>query len=99
MIENSPSLLPGDRVSLPPWVRLHFDKVRNRYVLLAPERVLFPCPISVEIAERIEAPKPFSTLVDELADLYEAPAEIIAKDVEKLLAGLSDQGFLEVRNG
>jgi pyrroloquinoline quinone biosynthesis protein D len=38
---------------LPPWVRMRFDKVRDRWVLLAPERVLFPCATSVEILERL----------------------------------------------
>ncbi len=71
--------------------------MRGRHVLLAPERVLFPCPISVEIAERLTAPKPFGVLIDELAELYEAPPEVITDDVRKLLAGLNDQGFLQVQ--
>jgi hypothetical protein len=34
-------------------VRLRFDKVRDKWVLLAPERVLFPCATSVDILGRL----------------------------------------------
>jgi pyrroloquinoline quinone biosynthesis protein D len=83
-------------VRLPPWARLRFDRVRDRWVLLAPERVLFPCPISVEILQRLGDDRPLGALIDGLAADYEAPRATLARDVEGVLAGLAEQGFLEI---
>ena len=81
-------------VALPPWVRLRFDKVRERWVLLAPERVLFPCATSVEILERLPGVATLGDLIDGLAYEYEAPRAAIAADVTAMLADLAIQGFL-----
>ena len=80
--------------ALPPWVRLRFDKVRDKWVLLAPERVLFPCSTSVEILERLPAAPTLAALIDGLAAEYDAPREEIAGDVKAVLADLASQGFL-----
>lgn len=89
----------NDRVSLPRWVRMRFDSVRNRHVLLAPERVLFPCPTSAAIIEEMGDGCSFGALVDTLAAKFEAPHTVIAGDVASMLAGLADQGFLVVKLG
>ncbi len=93
------ALAEADRVSLPPWVRLHHDRVRDRWVLLAPERVLFPCATSVTIIERLGAGRDVAELVGALADEFEAPRETISADVRQMLQGLADQGFLAVEAG
>jgi len=80
--------------TLPAWVRLRFDKVRDRWVLLAPERVLFPCATSVEIISRLPEAATLGALIDGLAGEYEAPREAIAADVNAMLADLAAQGFL-----
>jgi len=85
-----------DRVALPAWVRLHFDRVRDRWVLLAPERVLFPCATSVNILERLDGGRGVGDLVTALADEFEAPRAEISTDVRQMLQGLADQGFLAV---
>lgn len=84
------------RLALPAWVRLRFDKVRDRWVLLAPERVLFPDETSVEIIRRLDDAPTFGAVVDGLAAEYEAPREVMAGDVAAMLEGLRAQGFLEV---
>ncbi len=81
-------------VSLPPWVRLRFDKVRDRWVLLAPERVLFPCPTSVDILNRLPASATLGSVIDAMAAEYEAPRETVAADVKAMLADLAAQGFV-----
>jgi pyrroloquinoline quinone biosynthesis protein D len=80
--------------TLPAWVRLRFDRVRDRWVLLAPERVLFPCATSVEIINRLPQAPTLGALIDGLAAEYEAPREAIAADVNAMLADLAAQGFL-----
>ena len=88
----------ADRVALPVWVRLHFDRVRDRWVLLAPERVLFPCATSVTVIERLGAGRDLGELVTALADEFEAPRPTISTDVRAMLQGLADQGFLAVES-
>lgn len=88
-------------LAMPRWVRMRYDPVRERHVLLAPERVLFPCPTSVDIIERLsdpvrDEPYSFGELVDELADAFAAPREVIARDVSVMLNDLSAQRFLDV---
>lgn len=91
------ALSEADTVGLPAWVRLHFDRVRDRWVLLAPERVLFPCPTSVMILERVGPGRRLGEVVDALAEEFAAPREVIGEDVRRMLQGLADQGFLSVR--
>jgi coenzyme PQQ biosynthesis protein PqqD len=93
------ALNEADRVALPPWVRLHFDRVRDRWVLLAPERVLFPCATSVTIIERLGEGRDLGELAGALADEFEAPRDTISADVRRMLQGLADQGFLAVESG
>jgi pyrroloquinoline quinone biosynthesis protein D len=89
----------ADHVALPAWVRLHFDRVRDRWVLLAPERVLFPCATSVTIIERMGQGRGLADLVTALAEEFEAPRATISEDVRRMLQGLADQGFLAVEGG
>ena len=93
------ALAETDRVALPAWVRLHYDKVRDRWVLLAPERVLFPCATSVTILECVGAGRVLDAVVTELAHEFDAPRETISTDVRQMLQGLADQGFLAVEAG
>lgn len=86
----------GVRPVLPRGVRLKHDRVRGRWVLLAPERVLFPCPISQAILERCDGATPLGAILDALAAEYDAPREAIAGDVEDLLADLAGKGFLRL---
>ena len=93
------ALAETDQIALPPWVRLHFDPIRQRWVLLAPERVLFPCATSVAIIERLGPGIPLGRLVDALAEEFAAPRATIGSDVHAMLQGLADQGFLTVKAG
>lgn len=83
-------------VALSPFVRLRLDPVRDRWVLLAPERVLFPCETTVMILERLDGVRPLQAVVDELADAFEAPPETIAADTLAMLADLARQRVLDV---
>jgi coenzyme PQQ biosynthesis protein PqqD len=92
-------MIPDERWIVAPkaGVRLRFDPVRGRHVLLAPERVLFPCPTTVEILERIPAGGiRIDRLVEALAAEYDAPREVIAQDVLELLSGLARDRMIRV---
>ncbi len=91
-------LRADDHVRLPSWVVLRFDPVRGRHVLLAPERVLFPCPTTVTILERLGAGgRRLSELAAELAAEFDAPAAEILGDVIELLDELARGCLLEIR--
>jgi coenzyme PQQ biosynthesis protein PqqD len=88
---------PACRPALQPWVRLRHDKVRDAWVLLAPERVLFPCPTSCEILARCDGQRTLESIVDELATAYDAPRAAIAADVDTMLGDLAEKGFLRTQ--
>jgi pyrroloquinoline quinone biosynthesis protein D len=69
---------------LPRGVRLRHDKVRNRWVLLAPERIFEVDDIGVEILKRCDG-RSLNTLLDDLAKAFDAKVEDIRGDVEMFL--------------
>jgi pyrroloquinoline quinone biosynthesis protein D len=90
------SVSPDSVPALPRGVRLRFDKVRNVWTLLAPERVLMPDEIAVEILRRCDGKATVRAIVDDLARTFSAPREEIAADVEELLQDLADKRLVEV---
>jgi pyrroloquinoline quinone biosynthesis protein D len=77
-----------DRPRLAPGVRLHFDKTRNAWVLLGPERVIEAEGPAHEILRRCDGSRTMGQIVDELAVLYTADRSVIAGDVNEMLADL-----------
>ena len=61
--------------SMVPDVRMRFDKVRERWVLLAPERATMIDPIAVGILERVDGVRSLEAIVADLAEVYSAPTE------------------------
>jgi pyrroloquinoline quinone biosynthesis protein D len=86
----------GSLPRLPQHVKLRFDQRRSRWIVLAPERVLLPDEIAVEILKRCDGKTNFSAIVDGLAAVYEASAEEIGEDVAEMLQDLADKGFVEL---
>jgi len=77
-----------ERPRLAPGVRLHFDKTRNAWVLLGPERVIEAEGSAPEILRRCDGSRTTDQIVDELAVLYTADRAVIAADVSDMLADL-----------
>lgn len=82
---------------LPRGVRLHFDKVRDQWVLLAPERAVTLDQVGQAILSELDGIRSFGTITEDLASRYNAPAEEIAKDTAGFLGALLDRRFLELR--
>ena len=80
------------RPRLPRGVRLREDKVRDRWVLLAPERVFKADPIAAEIVKRCTGEATFAAIVEDLATTFNAPPERVRTDAAALLRGLAEQG-------
>lgn len=87
-------LAEESRPALPRHVRLHFDKVRGLWVLLAPERVLVPDETAIEILHQCDGIANIGAIVDALAAKYAAERALISGDVIALLQDLADKGFL-----
>ncbi len=83
--------IPG----FPRGTRLRFDAARQAWVILAPERILMPDEIAVEVLKRVDGVRSVEAIVDELAHSFGAPREEIAGDVVALLQDLADKALLE----
>ncbi|QND70064.1 pyrroloquinoline quinone biosynthesis peptide chaperone PqqD [Tardiphaga robiniae] len=74
--------------------RLKFDETRQRWVILAPERVLAPDDIAVEILQLCDGERNVADIIDLLVTKYAAPRDDIGTDVVAMLQDLADKGFL-----
>jgi pyrroloquinoline quinone biosynthesis protein D len=88
------SVSEASRPVLPRHAKLKFDETRKVWVILAPERILAPDEIAVEVLQLCDGVHSVSGMVDELAVKYAAPREAIAVDVIAMLQDLADKGFL-----
>ncbi|HLX14975.1 MAG TPA: pyrroloquinoline quinone biosynthesis peptide chaperone PqqD [Bradyrhizobium sp.] len=84
----------ASRPKLPRHVRLKFDETRQVWVILAPERVLAPDEIAVEVLQLCDGLRSVADMVDQLAAKYSAERGAIATDVIAMLQDLADKGFL-----
>jgi pyrroloquinoline quinone biosynthesis protein D len=84
----------ASRPVLPRHARLKFDETRQRWVILAPERVLAPDEIAVEILQLCDGTRDVAQMIDQLAAKYTAERAAIGTDVIAMLQDLADKGFL-----
>jgi pyrroloquinoline quinone biosynthesis protein D len=77
-----------------PGVRLHHDKARGRWVVMAPERMIVPDEIALEVLRLVDGARSNEAIVAALAEKFAAPREEIAADVAELLDDLSAKGVL-----
>jgi pyrroloquinoline quinone biosynthesis protein D len=88
------SVSEASRPVLPRHARLKFDETRQVWVILAPERVLAPDEIAVEVLQLCDGVRSVGQMIDELAEKYAAEREAISTDVIAMLQDLADKGFL-----
>ena len=88
------SVSEASRPVLPRHARLKFDETRQRWVILAPERVLAPDDTAVEILQLCDGARSVAQMIDQLAEKYTAARDAIATDVVAMLQDLADKGFL-----
>ena len=75
-----PRLLPG--------IRLRRDLVRDQWVLLAPERVIELDDVAYEVLSRIDGEASVDSVVDALAEAFDADRAEVAADVAELIDDL-----------
>ena len=84
----------ASRPLLPRHAKLKFDETRQRWVILAPERVLAPDEIAVEVLRLCDGIRSVGAMIDQFAEKYTAERSAIATDVIAMLQDLADKGFL-----
>ena len=84
----------ASRPILPRHAKLKFDETRQVWVILAPERVLAPDEIAVEVLKLCDGVRSVAEMVDELAAKYTADRADISTDVVAMLQDLANKGFL-----
>jgi pyrroloquinoline quinone biosynthesis protein D len=88
------SVSQASRPVLPRHAKLKFDETRQRWVILAPERVLAPDDIAVEVLQLCDGVRSVADIIDQLAEKYTADRDAIGTDVIAMLQDLADKGFL-----
>lgn len=88
------SVSEASRPVLPRHAKLKFDEIRQRWVILAPERVLAPDEIAVEVLQLCDGVRNVTAIIDMLAEKYAAERGAISTDVIAMLQDLADKGFL-----
>jgi pyrroloquinoline quinone biosynthesis protein D len=81
---NRPKLATG--------VRLHFDRVRERHVLLFPEGALVLNPTAVEVLELCDGERDLDAVASVLSERYEGAD--VRDDVVELLGEIAERGLV-----
>lgn len=87
-LASKPRLAPG--------VRLRKDKVRDAWVLLAPESLIEANSVAVEIIKRCTGDASVNEIVEELAAAFCADRTRVETDVYALLQQLAAKGLVDL---
>ena len=85
---------PSSVPRLGPGIKLRFDETRKAWIVLAPERVLMPDEIAIDILQRCDGVAAVAAIATALADKYDAARAGVENDVIEMLQDLADKGVL-----
>ena len=71
------------------------DKIRKRWMLLAPERMFELDAVAIEIVKRIDGTSDLGAIVDDLAATFNAERSQILADVLEFLGKLADKRAID----
>jgi pyrroloquinoline quinone biosynthesis protein D len=77
-----------------PGARLHHDRARDRWVVMAPERMFVPDETALEVLRLIDGTLDLDGIIDALAKKFDAPRDVIAVDVRAMAEDLQARGVL-----
>lgn len=89
------ALSPEDVPSLPRGVRLRFDTVRNKHMLLAPERAFGLDAVAASVVELVDGRRTIGEICDALAERYGEKRAVIEGDVIAMLDDLLIKRVIE----
>ena len=81
---------------LPRGVCIKDDKVRERTILVAPERTLALDGSGIAIMELVDGVNSVESIARKLAEKYDAPIQTIGNDVVSFLRDLINRGYLMI---
>ncbi|MEE2694333.1 MAG: pyrroloquinoline quinone biosynthesis peptide chaperone PqqD [Pseudomonadota bacterium] len=82
-------------LKLPRHAKLRFDKARDKWIILAPERVFELDEIAYEVISRCDGERTVTDVVNELCLKFDqVDREVIMNDVVGMLQNLADKGFV-----
>jgi pyrroloquinoline quinone biosynthesis protein D len=84
----------GSRPVLQRHMKLRHDRVRNRWVVLAPERIIVPNDEGVSVLKLCDGQRTVLDIAHVLAAEYDATPEVIAADIMPILQELCDRGVV-----
>jgi len=87
---------PREVPTLPRGVRLHFDKTRDTWVLLAPERAVTLDQVGHAILTAVDGQRSFQDITQHLSDTFGAPLDQVTQDSAEFLTSLRNRRFLDV---
>jgi pyrroloquinoline quinone biosynthesis protein D len=80
---------------LAPHMKLRFDKARDTWTIQAPERSFMLDPIAHQVVSRLDGVVTVGGVIEDLCRSFpDAPADIIATDVVKMIQDLADKSVL-----
>ena len=79
---------------LPRHIKLRHDAARDRWIILAPERVHAPDAVAVAVLELCDGVRTVGAIAAELAQTYDAPKDMILADISAMLQELADKGVV-----
>jgi pyrroloquinoline quinone biosynthesis protein D len=74
--------------------KMRHDSVRERWLILAPERVLTPDAVAVAVLRLCDGTRSVEAIARELEQTYNAPKERILGDILPMLQDLADRGVV-----
>lgn len=74
--------------------RLQHDLVRDVWLIQAPEKAFIADPVAAAILQLVDGARSLGTIIETLAETYQARRDVIATDVQTLLTSLIDQRVL-----
>jgi pyrroloquinoline quinone biosynthesis protein D len=80
---------------LPRHIKLRHDTVRDRWTILAPERVFSPDPIALAVLQLCDGRRTVDDIAQELTRNYGAPKAQIMSDIVEMLQDLVDKGVVQ----
>jgi pyrroloquinoline quinone biosynthesis protein D len=86
---------PSSIPRFPRGTRFRFDATRQAWVILAPERLMMPDEIAVEVLKLVDGTRPVTTIAEQLATQFGAPHDEVLADILVMLQELADDTVLE----
>ena len=77
-------------------VKFRYDETRQAWILLAPEKLFTPEGTAIEILKRVDGARTLEAIIDDLAGVFQAPRDLIERDVEAMMRDLEAKGVVSL---